>query len=69
VVILFIIPALAMKSFAEEQQNGTLQWLFSQPKNLRNFREIFICIFGRDFMFIAIIGLPLFSLCFGRTRR
>jgi ABC-2 type transport system permease protein len=30
-LFLFIIPALAMKSFAEEQQNGTLQWLFSQP--------------------------------------
>jgi ABC-2 type transport system permease protein len=27
-LFLFIIPALAMKSFAEEQQNGTLQWLF-----------------------------------------
>lgn len=30
-LFLFIVPALAMKSFAEEQQNGTLQWLFSQP--------------------------------------
>ncbi len=30
-LLLFIIPALAMKTFAEEQQNGTLQWLFSQP--------------------------------------
>lgn len=28
---LFIIPALSMRSVAEEQQNGTLLWLFSQP--------------------------------------
>lgn len=30
-LFLFIIPALSMRSFAEEQQNGTLYWLFSQP--------------------------------------
>ncbi|WKS94839.1 ABC transporter permease subunit [Riemerella columbina] len=30
-LLLFIIPVLSMKSFAEEQQNGTLYWLFSQP--------------------------------------
>ncbi len=30
-LLLFIIPAISMKSFAEEQQTGTLYWLFSQP--------------------------------------
>lgn len=30
-LLMFIIPAISMKSFAEEQQNGTLSWLFSQP--------------------------------------
>ena len=30
-LFMFIIPALAMKTFAEEQQSGTLQWFFSQP--------------------------------------
>lgn len=30
-LLMFIIPALAMKTFAEEQQSGTLNWLFSQP--------------------------------------
>ncbi len=30
-ILLFIIPALSMKSLAEEQQTGTLSWLFSQP--------------------------------------
>ena len=28
---MFIIPAIAMKTIAEEQQSGTLNWLFSQP--------------------------------------
>lgn len=30
-LLLFILPALSMKTFAEEEQNGTLNWLFSQP--------------------------------------
>lgn len=33
-LLLFIIPAISMKSLAEERQNGTLQWLFSQPISL-----------------------------------
>lgn len=30
-LLMFVIPALSMKSLAEERQGGTLQWLFSQP--------------------------------------
>ncbi len=30
-LMMFITPALAMRSLAEEQQSGTLSWLFSQP--------------------------------------
>lgn len=30
-LLMFIIPALTMRSLAEEQQSGTLVWLFSQP--------------------------------------
>ncbi|QDP86698.1 ABC transporter permease subunit [Chryseobacterium sp. SNU WT5] len=30
-LLLFIIPAISMKSLAEEQHSGTLSWLFSQP--------------------------------------
>ncbi|MBW8360890.1 MAG: ABC transporter permease [Kaistella sp.] len=30
-LLMFIIPALSMKTLAEEQQSGTLSWLFSQP--------------------------------------
>lgn len=30
-ILMFIIPAFSMKSIAEERQNDTLAWLFSQP--------------------------------------
>ena len=30
-LLMFIIPAISMKTLAEEQQAGTLNWLFSQP--------------------------------------
>lgn len=30
-LLMFIIPALSMRTLADEQQSGTLQWLFSQP--------------------------------------
>jgi len=30
-IFMFIMPAICMKSIAEEEQNGTLYWLFSQP--------------------------------------
>lgn len=30
-LLMFIIPAISMKTLAEEQQSGTLFWLFSQP--------------------------------------
>lgn len=30
-LLMFIIPAISMKTIAEEQQSGTLNWLFSQP--------------------------------------
>ena len=30
-LLMFIMPAISMKTLAEEQQSGTLNWLFSQP--------------------------------------
>jgi ABC-2 type transport system permease protein len=30
-LLLFIVPAISMKTFAEEDQSGTMSWLFSQP--------------------------------------
>ncbi|MFN8364436.1 MAG: ABC transporter permease subunit [Cloacibacterium normanense] len=66
-LFLFIIPALAMKSFAEEQQNGTLQWLFSQPLSISE-------IVSGKFFAVFLVGilcllpsLPLLCLCFRRS--
>ena len=33
-VLMFLIPALTMKAFAEEKQQGTLSWLFTKPLSL-----------------------------------
>lgn len=30
-LLLFMVPAITMRTLAEEEQAGTLQWLFSQP--------------------------------------
>ena len=55
-LLMFIIPALSMKTFAEEQQTGTLNWLFSQPLKvsdlvLGKFLSVFILVAssGSDF--------------------
>jgi len=52
-VLLFLIPALTMKSIAEEQHQGTLVWLFSQPISL------FSIVIGK---FIALVIVVLFCL-------
>src|SRR5690625_3058795 len=30
-ILLFLIPALTMRTLSEEESSGTLQWLFTQP--------------------------------------
>lgn len=35
-LLMFVIPALSMKTIAEEEQNGTLLWLFSQPVSIKD---------------------------------
>lgn len=52
-ILLFLIPALTMKSIAEEEQNSTLLWLFSQPVSLLSI------VLGK---YLAILTLVLFSL-------
>lgn len=52
-VLKFLLPALTMKSIAEEEQNGTLVWLFSQPLSVSSI------VLGK---YWAIIVLVLFSL-------
>ncbi|MDR2205262.1 MAG: ABC transporter permease subunit [Flavobacteriaceae bacterium] len=49
-VLMFIIPAISMKTIAEEQQNGTLQWLFSQPLKISQI------VLGK-FLSVWIIGI------------
>lgn len=52
-VLMFLVPALTMKSIAEEEQNGTLVWLFSQPLSVSSI------VLSK---YWAIIVLVLFSL-------
>jgi len=35
-ILLFVIPAISMRTLAEEEQNGTLVWLFAQPVSIKN---------------------------------
>lgn len=52
-VLLFLIPALTMRTISEEENNGTLQWLFTQP--------IKICgiVWGK---FLPILVVLLFAI-------
>ncbi|MFP3595011.1 ABC transporter permease, partial [Chryseobacterium sp. SIMBA_038] len=49
-LLMFIIPALSMKTFAEEQQTGTLNWLFSQPLKVSDL------VTGK-FLSVSIVGI------------
>lgn len=49
-LLIFIIPALSMKTLAEEQQNGTLNWLFAQPLKIKDI------ILGK-FLVVWLIGV------------
>lgn len=49
-ILIFLMPALSMKSLAEEQQNGTLSWLFSQPLKISE-------IVSGKFLSVWLIGI------------
>lgn len=49
-ILMFIIPALSMRAIAEEQQSGTLYWLFSQPLKISDI------VVGK-FLSVWIIGV------------
>ncbi|WOC51148.1 gliding motility protein Gldf [Bergeyella porcorum] len=77
-LLMFIIPALSMKSFAEEQQSGTLYWLFAQPisivqlvlgKLLSVIIVGFLCIIPSLVYLYTIytLGIPEGNLDFGAT--
>lgn len=52
-VFLLLIPALTMKLIAEEQNNGTLLWLFTQPINTQQI------VLGK---FFAVLSVLVFLL-------
>lgn len=52
-ILLFLIPALTMRSLAEEESSGTLQWLFTQPIKISGI------VWGK---FLPIIVVLLFAL-------
>lgn len=54
-ILMFLIPALTMKLIAEEQANGTLLWLFTQPIKISQI------ILGK---FLSVVVLILFILIF-----
>ncbi|HUH35655.1 MAG TPA: ABC transporter permease subunit [Moheibacter sp.] len=52
-ILLFLIPALTMRTLAEEESSGTLQWLFTQPISIKSI------VLGK---FWAVHFVMLFSL-------
>ena len=48
--LMLIIPAVSMKSLAEEEQSGTLNWLFSQPVKISE-------IIGGKFLAVWLVGI------------
>lgn len=49
-LLMFIIPAVSMKTLAEEEQSGTLNWLFSQPIKISE-------IIGGKFLSVWLVGI------------
>lgn len=77
-LLMFIIPALSMKTFAEEQQSGTLYWLFSQPVKiseivLGKFFSVWIiamlCLFPSFIYLFTVytLGVPAGNIDLGAT--
>jgi ABC-2 type transport system permease protein len=77
-ILMFIIPALSMKTIAEEQQNGTLFWLFSQPLKIRDivlgkFLSVWfigvLCLFPSVVYFytVFVLGIPEGNMDLGAT--
>ena len=77
-LLMFIIPALTMKTIAEEQQNGTLYWLFSQPLKISDIvwgKYISVWLIGVFcvvpsiiyFYTIYVLGVPEGNIDLGAT--
>lgn len=77
-LLLFIIPALTMRSIAEEQQNGTLSWLFAQPVTALEIvlaKFFAVCVVGLvcllpSFVYVwtvSALGMPAGNIDLGAT--
>jgi len=77
-VFLFLIPAATMRSFAEEQKEGTLEWLMTKPisdlqiimaKYLAGLLVVVIAIFPTLIYFLSIylLGNPVGNIDVGAT--
>lgn len=60
-ILLFLIPAITMKSFAEEKRNGTLELLFTKPITLF---EIILGKYLACFVLAVLAILPTLIYCF-----
>lgn len=77
-LLMFIIPAVSMKTLAEEEQSGTLNWLFSQPVKiseiiLGKFLSVWLvgilCVIP-SFVYlytVYVLGIPTGNIDFGAT--
>lgn len=77
-LLMFIIPAVSMKTLAEEQQSGTLNWLFSQPIKISEIiRGKFLAVWLVGVLCIIpslvylytiyILGVPIGNIDWGAT--
>ncbi len=62
-LLLFLIPAVTMRSFADELKGGTMEWLFTKPLSLS---QVILGKFWAAFTLVVIALLPtlvyLFSI-------
>jgi ABC-2 type transport system permease protein len=77
-VFLFLIPAVTMRSFAEEQKEGTMEWLMTKPitdlqivlaKYLAGLIVVTIAIFPTLIYFLSVylLGNPVGNIDVGAT--
>lgn len=77
-LLMFILPAISMRTLADEQQSGTLSWLFSQPVKIRDiilgkFLSVWVigvlCLLPSLVYFYTVytLGVPQGNIDFGAT--
>ncbi|WP_128544348.1 gliding motility-associated ABC transporter permease subunit GldF [Larkinella soli] len=54
-VMLFLIPAVTMRSIAEEVRTGTIEWLLTKPLTRR---QLVLAKFAANWLLVALLLLP-----------